>query len=200
MHLTWLGHASIQITTADLVLYINPVLDPFNRAHYPKADLILLTSADSQHYSIETCRHLLGDEGFIGGPPDASTLFHTMRTLKPGDQLQLPFCTLTVLDGYTYLLELDNKHICYSDDSLPDKTLKPDILILSLGTSLRTRNAATLLPVIKPHRIIPIHWGRTEGTRDDAEQLIATTPSPYSEKIRIIEENKQIDMDELLRT
>lgn len=197
MNLTWLGHAGIQLFADNKTVYINPVIDPFQLIKYPKAHLILITNTDPHHYSIETCRRLLSDEGYIGGPPEAAALFHGMKTLKPQDSLEIPFCTLTVLDGYGYLLEIENKKVCYTDDSIPDKPLHPDILLLNTS---RTREAVKRLPGMKPRLILPIHWGRIEGTKDDADQLIQALPFPYSEKVRIIKENTTIDIDELLRT
>ena len=104
-----------------------------------------------------------------------------------------------------FLLTSEGKTAYYTGDTayVPAmEGLHPDVLLIPIGGTFSptAQEAASWLEHIKPKLVIPIHWGRSEGTIDDAYALVREASAPYQNKIRILREGECIDVDEVLKT
>ena len=214
MKLTWLGHASVQLLIGNRFVYVDPVVDPFQLWQFPKAELILLSSTAPDHFSEECVRELLGDVGVVYGPSDAGR-FLQVNAAQEREVYDVGFCTVKTMPANPvrkdkarsigFLLRGEGKTVYYSGDTkyiAEMEGLCPDVLLIPIGGtySVSAQEAASWLVRIKPKIVIPIHWGRNEGTLDDAYRFIREAPVLYQNRIRILQEGESINVDEVLKT
>ncbi len=216
MLLTFLGHAGIQILANNRIVYIDPHIDPFLLRNCKKADLILISTADFDHFSIECVRNLIGDLGFMCGTTEAAALLHGVSPLRQNEIRDFEFCTVKAMPTKPwgrkransiigFLLEIEGKRIYFTGDTqyVPEMNmLKPDVLLLPVGGtySPTAREASQWLRFIEPKLVIPIHYGRLDGTIDDANELVTLVQHPLQQRIRILRENQTIDVDEVMKS
>ena len=216
MQLTWLGHAGIKLIGNEKTIYIDPVVDPFVLNSCKKADLILVSTADFDHFSIECVRGLIGDFGVICGTPEAAAVMHELHYLRPYNVQDFGFCKIKIIPTKPwgvnrkntilgFLINIENKIVYYPSDThyvYDMEMLKPDVILLPVGGtfSATAKDAAAWLEKIRPRLIIPIHWGKHDGTVDNANDLIQYAPPAFQNNIRVLKENETIDVDEILKT
>ncbi len=213
MKLTWLGHASVQLLVGNKFVYVDPVVDPFQLHAFPKAELILVSSTDPDHCSEECVRGLLGDVGVVCGVKEASR-FVQVQEIQEGSVTDVGFCTVQAMPTKSlgkkrgaslgFFLKGEGKTVYYPGDtsySTGMNGLQPDVLLLPIGGTFSpsAQEAARWIEIIKPKLVIPIHWGQSEGTIDDAYTLVREAPAAYQNKIRILKEGECFDIDEALR-
>lgn len=216
MQITWFGHAGVQIIASHKAVYIDPVLDPFRITNFRKADLILVSTADPDHFSVDCARNLVSDLGFMCGTPEAASLLNGMSTLQKNEVRDFEFCKVRAVPTKPwgrnrrnsilgFLISIEEKTIYYPGDTnyLREMNgLKPDVLLLPIGGTFSptARDAYGWLRFIEPKIVIPIHYGRLDGTIDDANELISLAPLHLKKRIRILKENEMLDVDLILRT
>lgn len=215
MLITWLGHAGVRIETGSRTIYVDPSVDPFVMQKHKKADLILITTADFDHFSMECVRSLVGDQGFIIGTTEAAALVHGVSPVRIGETREFEWCSVRVMPTKPwgrnrknsivgFLLIVDGKTIYIPGDTQYVQEMsgvRPDVLLLPVGGtySATAREAITWLKFIEPKLVIPIHYGRLDGTIDDAKELLALTPLSQRKRIKILQENQTMDIDAALK-
>ncbi|MBI4016561.1 MAG: MBL fold metallo-hydrolase [Candidatus Aenigmarchaeota archaeon] len=215
MQITWLGHAGIQIIANHKALYLDPVIDTYFLSNYRKADLILISTADTDHFSMECVRNLMSDAGFICGTAEAASLMNSISSLRTNEVRNFEFCKVKAMPTKPggrnrqnsilgFLINIEDKTIYYPGDTqyLQEMNgLKPDVLLLPVGGTFSptAREAYEWLRFIEPKIVIPIHYGRLDGTIDDANELLSLAPIHLQKRIRILKEKEMMDVDLILR-
>lgn len=185
MKITWLGHSSFKIQIDNFFVYIDPYLDPFSTEKYEKADMILVSHWHYSHCTVESVKRIRKDETVIFGTREASSQMESCQTVYAGqkfditDQIRLEIIKAVSskrnhkdTDMIGFILKLDGKTIYYASDTEFNSgvPLNPTIAIVPVGgsTTMTAIEAARFVDIIKPVTAIPCHYGKLEGTVDDA--------------------------------
>lgn len=198
MQLTWLGHSSVKLTTNNHVIYIDPAFGP--EELYTKASIILITRWHHDHCRMqafkkiyregtrvlstpETCKELYPSEVLHVG--ETKTIdgveIHGMPVLNTRPDQRAHVHEKTQELGF--LITAENKRVYHMGDSDFETEMmkaKPDVLLISVGGThtLPPEDAAHIADLLQPEMAIPIHWGSTEGTLDNAELFKELTKTP----------------------
>lgn len=217
MQITWLGHSGVQIIANKRTIYVDPVIDLFFAAkNSRKADLILVSTADTDHFSVDCVRNLVSDVGFMCGTPEAASMLNGLSSLQTNEIRDLEFCRIKAMPTKPwgrnrqnsilgFLISIEDKTVYYPGDTQYVQEmngLRPDVLLLPIGGTFSptAREAYEWLRFIEPKIVIPIHYGRLDGTVDDANELVSLSPLHLRKRIRVLKENEIIDVDLILRT
>jgi len=185
MQLKWLGQSSFEIKTDGLVIYIDPAY-----GEYPdKADVILISHFHYDHCSLETVRRIRKDDTTIISTKEVASQIDECRAVQAGEEGLIGNITVTIIPAYNinrkgkethskedtigFLINAEGKKIYYTSDTdfIPEmKDIKADIVIIPVGgtNTMNAKEAASAVKLIKPKTAVPIHYGKTEGTMDDA--------------------------------
>lgn len=210
MRLTWLGHSSIKIETGKQVIYIDPYAGP--EEWYTPATLILISRFHFDHCNMTRIKKATNDNTHILGTPQAAAQLFPCGVLHPGetkifDDIEIVGMPVknTRPDLRTheheqeqavgFVIIAEKKTIYYMADSdyMPQlQNMKPDALFIAVGGTYtaKAKEAAQNLKLIEPKLTIPIHWGRIEGTQDDAQLLKELSPTP----VKILQPGESIEI------
>jgi len=185
MQIKWLGHASFELKINKLVLYI----DPYEGEYTDKADIILISHFHYDHCSLEKIKKIRKEDTTIIGTPEVASQIYRCRGVSIGEEGMLENIRVLITPAYNlkdigekthtkensigYLIKTNGKKIYYagSTDLIPEMSqIKADIVLLPVGGTytMSAEQAAKAAKLIKPKIAIPMHYGKTEGTRDDA--------------------------------
>jgi L-ascorbate metabolism protein UlaG (beta-lactamase superfamily) len=195
----WLGHASFRIKTRAGVVYI----DPYRIEDGPQADLILITHDHFDHFSRADIVQLAG-RGTTAIAPATVTEQLKGRTLSiaPGDVVEVAELEIRALPAYNtnkldssgkpfhsreagwlgFVLRDGARRIYHSGDTdvIPemDQAAGVDVALLPVsGTYVMSPlEAAEAARRIDPGVAVPMHWGTTIGSRDDADAFAGAAP------------------------
>jgi L-ascorbate metabolism protein UlaG (beta-lactamase superfamily) len=193
--ITWLrstnpyGHTGILIQANDLNIYLDPV-DLASIETLPKADIILVTHNQADHFSAETIADLTKDGTVIVAfaSPTMSALYPEAVLLAPGESERVDGINIEAVPAYNsnhargmgfvgFLLTIDGvRGYCSGDTELsPEMLALADIDIAMLnvraGYSLSGEDAADFAEQVGPQVLIPIHWMPEDDTYDDGAQI-----------------------------
>jgi L-ascorbate metabolism protein UlaG (beta-lactamase superfamily) len=183
----WLGHDTYKIVGQKVVY-----TEPFKVKKADVADIILITHPHQDHCSPEDVKKVQGPATVIVTTPDcAAKLSGTIKTVKPGDKLNVSGVGLEVVPAYNtnkefhtadkqwvgFIMTLNGIRIYLAGDTdyIPEmKSFKNiDIALLPVsGTYVMTAEEAVKAALdIKPKKAIPMHYGTIVGNRADAERF-----------------------------
>ncbi len=183
----WLGHDTFRISGTTKIY-----TDPYQLTTSDIADIIVITHDHYDHCSPEDIEKLRGPQTVVIATSDcAPKIPGTMKSIAPGDTLQLDGVSITAVSAYNtnkqfhtqnhgwvgYIIKLDGKSIYLAGDTdfIPEmKQLGPiDIALLPVsGTYVMTaEEAAQAALIIRPKLAIPMHYGSIVGSRNDAERF-----------------------------
>jgi L-ascorbate metabolism protein UlaG (beta-lactamase superfamily) len=185
-NIRWLGHDTFKVT-GEKVIYT----DPFKIRKQDVADIILVTHEHYDHCSPEDIRKISGLKTIIVAPADcAAKLKGTIKTVKPGDVVEVSGITIEAVPSYNtnkqfhtkdkgwvgYIFTISGQRIYIAGDSdyIPEmKTFRADIALLPVsGTYVMTAEEAVQAALdIKPTIAIPMHYGSIVGSKDDARKF-----------------------------
>lgn len=197
-------HSSICIR-GEKVIYIDPLKIP-DEPH--DADLILITHPHFDHFSPNDIKKLLKEDTVIAVPESMAqiTKLRTGRdplSLKPGQSLTLCGIPAETVAAYNqhkpahrkgsgwlgYVLTLGETRVYITgdtDDTPESRAVQCDILLLPVSGifTMNARQAAALTNVIRPHTVIPIHYGALLGGRKAPEEFRAAVSDMTETDIR----------------
>lgn len=179
------GHATIEIKIHDKIIYIDPYLDPFRAEQLRKAYVIIVTQAGFDHCSVETIRKLVGDDTILIGTQEVASLLNGCSTVRAGEVRDFGEFVIKIFSAEPYnrqhvqgslfacTLTEGNKTIFYSSDSKYLKSfadIKPSVMLVPVGGTftMTAKEAAQFVSILMPEIAIPVHYGRINGTIDDA--------------------------------
>lgn len=206
MQIKWLGQSSFEIKTDGLIVYIDPAYGEYT----DKADVILISHFHYDHCSFETIKKIRKDDTTIISTSEVASQIDECRAVRAGEEGLIGNIKVTVMPAYNtnrkgkeahskedtigFLIDAEGKKIYYTSDTdfIPEmKNVKADAVIIPVGgtSTMNAKEAASAVKLIKPKTAVPIHYGKTEGTIDDAlyfKELVE------EEKINVIilKENK----------
>lgn len=183
----WLGHASFRIETEDRIIYI----DPWKLKGGKMADLILITHTHQDHFNEEDIRKISGPDTRIICTMDAKEGIRNLIKMSPGERREEGGIMIEAHRAYNpskkfhpkennwigYVLDIKGYRIYHSGDTdvIPEMDGIKDIDVAMLpvgGTYTMTpEEAAEAVSMIKPKKVIPMHWGDIVGSREDAEKF-----------------------------
>jgi L-ascorbate metabolism protein UlaG (beta-lactamase superfamily) len=186
VYIQWLGHASVKVWTADVVIYV----DPQNLSGSPHdATLVLVTHQHSDHYSAADIAKVSGPTTPLIVAAKVVTTYGTGQAIAPGQTFDLPGLHVIAVPAYNinktnhpksdnllgFIIELAGKRIYVAGDTdlIPEmQTLgKIDVAFLPAGGAytMNATEAAQAATIINPTLAIPYHWGTIVGTLADAQ-------------------------------
>jgi L-ascorbate metabolism protein UlaG (beta-lactamase superfamily) len=185
--ITWLGHDSFRITSAEGVVYI----DPRNLHRTEPADVILITHEHHDHFSPTDVEKLRKPgTAIVTIKQVAAQLKGDVRVVKPGDTLSVGGIIVEAVLAYNpskqfhprpagnvgFIVTAGGRRIYHAGDTdlIPEMSdIKADVALLPVGGkyTMDAGEAARAADLIQPGVAVPMHWGDLIGTRDDAESF-----------------------------
>jgi L-ascorbate metabolism protein UlaG (beta-lactamase superfamily) len=190
----WLGHDGFRIEGTHTVY-----IDPWKVSEgAPPADIILITHDHYDHFDMGAIRTIAGDDTVIVGPKavtDGVAGFETI-TVAPGDTVQVREASVHAVAAYNtnkfrepgvpyhpkeagyvgYILEMDGRTVYHAGDTdqIPEMAgIDVDVALLPVsGTFVMSGGeAAEACTVVKAKVAIPMHYGESIGSPDDAQRM-----------------------------
>jgi len=182
IEIKWLGHASFKIKR-NKIIYI----DPFDIAEKEKADIILITHEHYDHCSVEDVKKIIKNDTIIFTVSDcAKKLGMNVKLVKPGDKIKIENIEIEAVPSYNinkqfhpksrgwvgFILNINGVRIYHAGDTdfIPEmKDIKVDIALVPIGGTytMNYEEAAHAVEVIKPKIVIPMHYGKIVGSKED---------------------------------
>lgn len=190
MEIKVLYHSSIKIIS-DKIIYS----DPFRiKEEKHDADVIIITHSHYDHFSEEDIKKVkkentkiyitndllertinLGfskDDIMIVAPNSSYELLGIKINAIPAYNINKKF-HLKENNWVGYLLEIENEMIYIAGDTditEENKNIKCDIVLVPIGGTytMTYDEAAKLINIINPQKVIPMHYGEIVGTKEDA--------------------------------
>lgn len=177
LEISWLGHAGFKIKNGDQVIYI----DPYNVSFGEKADLILCTHDHFDHKDEKSITVLSKSETevLVGGENIHEGEEREMNGVKikavPAYNLTKPFHPKG--KGVGFVIEIEGKKIYHAGDTdkIPEMAElgEIDLALLPIGGTytMDALEAVEAVKVIKPKKVIPMHYGTLSETPGDPEKF-----------------------------
>ena len=188
-HIHWLGHASFRIDDGATQIYIDPwKLSP----DAPKADVIFITHAQYDHFSVEDIARIRKDGTAYFAPKDvAYQIKGTVIGVSPGEIYNVGELKVRTVPAYNlkkqfhprqnnwvgYVISLSTEQKIYhsgDSDFTPEmKAVVADFALLPIGGTytMTAQEAAEAANAFKPRVVIPMHWGDIVGAKADVEEF-----------------------------
>ncbi|MGA3042792.1 MAG: MBL fold metallo-hydrolase [Bryobacteraceae bacterium] len=189
-------HASLVIQGAGRVVYVDPSSEA-NYRGFAKADLVLITAADADHFDPAIFARGPTKNAPIIGPVEIGTGLKRFTALENGGTVQVGDITIQAVASYRsgtdaktihephrgngYVLTYPGLRVYISGRTalIPEmKSLKNiDVAFLSVGTpgALSLDDAAQAMLLIKPKTVYPYQYGQT-SLDDIRRQLLHAVP------------------------
>lgn len=182
----WLGHDGFRINASKTIYF-----DPFQITGGPEADLIFISHDHFDHCSPDDVAKIQGDKtAIITEPNSAQKLAGDVKTLKPGDTLEIEGVKIEAIPSYNtdkdfhpkknnwlgFIVEVDGVRIYHTGDAdfIPEmKSMTVDIALLPVsGTYVMNADQAVEAALaINPKVAIPMHYGAIVGSEEDAQKF-----------------------------
>ncbi len=188
-HIHWLGHSSFRIEDGGTQIYV----DPWKLGGTtPKADVIFITHAHSDHFSPEDIAKIRKPATAFFAPKDvAYQIEGTVLTVVPGQMYTVGELKVQTVAAYNpakkfhpkqsnwvgYVITLSTGQRIYhagDSDFTPEmRTVVADIALLPCGGiyTMTAAEAAEAANAFKPGMVIPMHWGDIVGSAKDPEEF-----------------------------
>jgi L-ascorbate metabolism protein UlaG (beta-lactamase superfamily) len=188
-HIHWLGHSAFRIEDNNTQIYVDPFKLP---ANLPKADIIFITHAHYDHFSVEDIARIKKDSTIIVATKDVtSKIGKGTVTVVPGQNYVVGSLKVMTVPAYNldkkfhpkgnnwvgYIITLSNGQKIYhagDTDFIPEmRKVITDIALLPCGGTytMTAQQAAEAANIFKPKVLIPMHWGDIVGSKADAEEV-----------------------------
>lgn len=188
---TWFRQSSYLWAGDGLTVYI----DPYGVTREDPADVIFITHAHSDHFSLEDIERVRKDDTRIVAPRDvARELSGGVTPVRPGDSIDVSgirgqaVAAYNVVEGRLHAHPKENEWVGYiltlgsrayyhagDTDHVPElDDVRADVAFLPIGgrVTMDPAEAAGLAKLISPHIAVPMHYGFVHGTPSDAERFV----------------------------
>lgn len=190
--LIFFGHASIAIETEGKYIYVDPIGEYANYAKLPKADVILITHAHTDHLDAKAIEQLSKGTTTIICDSLSKEKIQKGHIVKPGDNLTLlQTIPMEVIAAYNttqghlqfhpkanhncgYLLTIGGSRIYIAGDTEVTAEMKAleniDIAFLPVNQpyTMTVDQAVEAVKAIRPTLFYPYHYGGVENKTDIA--------------------------------
>ena len=184
----WFGQSAFRIEDGTTQIYIDPFKLP---AGLPKADVIFITHAHFDHFSMEDIAKIKTEHTIIVAPKDVASKFgDSAVAVIPGKTYAIGKLKVTTVPAYNldkkfhpkenkwvgYIITLSNGQKIYhagDTDFIPEmKEIITDIAMLPCGGTytMTAKQAADAANAFKPKVLIPMHFGEGLGTVNAGEE------------------------------
>lgn len=188
--LRWLGHGSFVIDGPPQI-YINPWRVTRNER---KADIILISSDQYDHFSTADIEKLRGPETKIIGSERIAREIEGCIVLRPWQSLSIDRVCIKAVPAYSpngyrhpasegglgFVISMNFYDLYYAGDTqaIPDMAcIHPDVAILPIdgNGTLTVAEAAEVTKQMRPKWVIPCNWGTigAGATRLDAQRFVS---------------------------
>lgn len=147
-----------------------------------KADLILITHADRDHFNPKTIRRLSKEGTLIFGPPSCVKDFSPMERILPGEKIDYGQISIEAVHAYNtpsgnstrkhhtrenslgYILNINGKRIYHAGDTdlIPEmgrlKNIEAAFLPIGGIYTMDISEAVQSAAIIQPSIVVPIHY------------------------------------------
>jgi L-ascorbate metabolism protein UlaG (beta-lactamase superfamily) len=191
----WLKNSSF-LYDGETKVYLDPWGVPDSA---PKADVIFVTHAHADHFSVEDIEKILGDHTRIATTADvAKDLSGSVEIVSPGDALELAGISVEVVPAYNtapdrqnfhpkssgwvgYVFMLEGTRIYHSGDTdaIPEmEAIDCDIAFLPIGGTytMTAEEAVHAVRMLDPKIVVPMHYGFVAGTPKDMARFKELVP------------------------
>jgi L-ascorbate metabolism protein UlaG (beta-lactamase superfamily) len=179
---------------------VNVYIDPWGLTVEEPADVLLITHAHSDHFSMEDIERIRKSHTKVFAPHDvANELSGDVTPVQPGDSIQAGGLSAEVVHAYNvnearleahpksnkwvgYVMTLGGHSYYHAGDTdhAPElDAIKADVAMVPIGGTytMEAEEAADLVKTIRPALAVPMHYGFVVGTPSDAEKF-ASAASP----------------------
>lgn len=186
----WFKQASYQWRGDGLMVYI----DPWGVTRPDPADVIFITHAHYDHFSLEDIERIRKADTRIVAPHDiAQELSGDVLAVRPGDSIDVSGIRGEAVRAYNvseerlefhpranewvgYVLDLGGHRYYHAGDTdrLPDlDKVRADVAFLPVGGTytMDVTEAAGLARAIGPELAVPMHYGFVAGTEGDGQRF-----------------------------
>ena len=183
------AQSSIKITS-DKIIYFDPYLIK-EESH--DADFILITHDHYDHFDIDSIKKISNDNTIVI-LPDSIAIKHlfqlnkdNVRGVNPNEEYTIEGLHFKTIPSYNtnkdfhkkeykwvgYIVEIEEKIIYVAGDTditEENKTVSCDVAFVPIGGTytMDYKEAAELINIINPQKVIPIHYKTIVGTEEDA--------------------------------
>ena len=185
--LSWLGHASFQISGKKTVY-----IDPWKIDGEPHdGDLVLVSHSHFDHFSEEDIRSVLKEGGTVIGSKDVVEELGYGRGLSPEETMDFEGVSIEGVAAYNvekeyhpkengwlgFVVAMDGKRLYYAGDTDSVEEMKSleniDLALLPVGGNFTfgPEEAAEAVNAFSPKKALPYHWGDVIGNRKDAQKF-----------------------------
>ena len=198
-----MGHCSFKIVTKDSkVIYIDPYADELG--YNKKADLILVSNSNYDHSARDKIRKLTSDYTRIITTKDNSGNING-EAIKVGQEIEIEDILLRAVsansekypDAIGFLIKVDGKILYFtgSTKTIPNMDIKIDLMFVACGGTytMNAMQASHAVETLMPKLVIPMHYGKVEGTIDDARHF-SELLEHSDVKVLILEESGKISL------
>jgi L-ascorbate metabolism protein UlaG (beta-lactamase superfamily) len=171
---------------------VNVYIDPWGVTTDDPADVLLITHAHEDHFSMEDIDRIRKDGTRIAAPADvAREISGDVTPVKPGDAIDLGGIRVQAVPAYNtaeerlemhpkanqwvgYILTLADHTYYHAGDTdhAPELSeVRADVAFLPIGGTytMEAVEAAGLAKAISPQIAVPMHYGLVVGRTSDAE-------------------------------
>jgi L-ascorbate metabolism protein UlaG (beta-lactamase superfamily) len=188
-HIHWFGQSAFRIEDGALQVYIDPFKLP---GGLPHADVIFITHAHFDHFSMEDITKIKVDHTMIVAPKDVASQFvYSVLGVDPGKDYTVGTLKVTTVPAYNidkkfhpkekkwvgYIITLSNGQKIYhagDTDFIPEmKEIITDIAMLPCGGTytMTVTEAAAAANNFNPKILIPMHLGENLGKGDAGKEV-----------------------------
>jgi L-ascorbate metabolism protein UlaG (beta-lactamase superfamily) len=185
----WFGQSAFRIEDDSMQIYIDPFKLP---ANLPKADIIFITHAHFDHFSMEDISKIKTEHTIIVAPKDVASKFgDPVIAVVLGKSYTVGKLKVTTVPAYNldkkfhpkenkwvgYIITLSNGQKIYhagDTDFIPEmREIITDIALLPCGGTytMTAKQAADAANSFKPGVLIPMHFGEGLGTVKAGEEV-----------------------------
>jgi len=200
---TWFRQSAYLYRGDGLTVYI----DPWGVTTDDKADVLFITHAHSDHFSLDDIEKVRKRETKIFAPADiARELSGNVTPVKPGDAIDAGVLKAQAVPAYNtaeerlemhpkknnwvgYVITLGGTVYYHAGDTdhAPELSeVRADVIFLPIGGTytMEAPEAAEMAKAIQPQLAVPMHYGFVVGSPSDAERF-AKEADPI--KVQILE-------------